>query len=148
MLLQYSHYSFCAIFVGKHKRIKLLRLSVSPLYFLSDGTFYEYFGDFWKLVHAVFVSQRVTFKILLYVYKALNGQAPLYITELFSCYTPARPLRSSAGLSRLVVPKFRSVAGEGRFAVAAAKAWNCLPGCVGTAQSANVFGESLGTHLF
>ena len=59
------------------------------------------------------------------MYKALNEQAPLYITELLS---PARPLRSSTDDTlRLFVPKFHSFAGERRFAVAAAKAWNCLP---------------------
>ena len=101
-----------------------------------------------RTLHWLPVPQRVTFKILLYVYKALNEQAPLYITELFSYYTPARPLRSSTDLSRLVVPKFHSVAGERRFAVAAAKAWNCLPECIRTAQSTNVFKKSLKTHLF
>ena len=73
---------------------------------------------------------------------------PLYITELFSYYTPAGPLRSSTDLSRLLVPKFHSVAGERRFAVTAAKAWNCLPKCIRTAQSTNVFKKSLKTHLF
>ena len=101
-----------------------------------------------RTLHWLPVPQRVTFKILLYVYKALNEQAPLYITELFSYYTPARPLRSSTDLSRLVVPKFHSVAGERRFAVAAAKAWNCLPECIRTAQSTNVFKKLLKTHLF
>ena len=48
-----------------------------------------------RTLHWLPVPQRVTFKILLYVYKALHEQAPLYITELFSYYTPARPLRSS-----------------------------------------------------
>ena len=75
-----------------------------------------------RTLHWFPVPQRVTFKILLYVYKALNEQAPLYITELFSYYTPARPLRSSTDLSCLVVPKYHSVAGERRFAVTAAKA--------------------------
>ena len=40
-----------------------------------------------RTLHWLPVPQRVTFKILLYVYKALNEQAPLYITELFSYYT-------------------------------------------------------------
>ena len=48
-----------------------------------------------RTLHWLSVPQSVTFKILLYVYKALNEQAPLYVTELFSYYTPARPLRSS-----------------------------------------------------
>ena len=91
-----------------------------------------------RTLHWLPVPQRVTFKILVYVYKALNEQAPLYITELFSFYTPTRPLWSSTDLSCLVVPKFHSVAGEGHFAVAAAKAWNCLPECIRTAHSTNV----------
>ena len=101
-----------------------------------------------RTLHWLPVPQRVTFKSLLYVYKALNEQAPLYIAELFPYYTPARPLRSSTDFSRLVVPKFNSVAGERRFAVAAAKAWNCLPECIRTAYSTNVFKKSLKTHLF
>ena len=100
-----------------------------------------------RTLHWLPVPQRVIFKILLYVYKALNEQAPLYITELFSYYTPARPLLSSTDLSRLVVPKVHSVAGERRFAVAAAKAWNCLPECIRTTQSTNVFKKSLKTHF-
>ena len=36
--------------------------------------------------------------------------------------TPGRPLRSSTDHSGLVVPRFHSIAGERRFAVAAAKA--------------------------
>ena len=101
-----------------------------------------------KTLHWLPVPQRVTFKILLYVYKALNEQAPLYITELFSYYTPARPLRSSADHLRLVVPRFHSVAGERRFTVAAAKAWNCLPEFIRSAQSTTVFKKLLKTHLF
>ena len=101
-----------------------------------------------RTLHWLPVPQRVTFKILLYVYKALNDQAPQYITELLSYYIPARPLRSSNDPSRLVVPRFHSVAGERRFTVAAAKAWNCLPECIRTAHSTNVFKKSLKTHLF
>ncbi len=36
----------------------------------------------------------VDFKILLITYKALNGLAPQYLSELLSHYSPPRPLRS------------------------------------------------------
>ena len=98
-------------------------------------------------LHWLPVRKRVIFKILLCVYKALNEQAPLYITELLSYYTPTRPLRSSTDPSQLVVPKFRSVAGERRFAAAAAKAWNCLPQCIRTAHSSNVLKKLLNSFL-
>ena len=41
------------------------------------------------------VKRRVDFKIALLVYKALNGQAPAYITDLLQPYDPPRKLRSA-----------------------------------------------------
>ena len=47
-------------------------------------------------LHWLPVEQRINFKIPLISYKALNGQAPTYLSDLLSYYRPARPLRSSA----------------------------------------------------
>ena len=41
------------------------------------------------------VNRRIDFKIALPVYKALNGQAPAYITDLLQPYDPPRKLRSA-----------------------------------------------------
>ena len=46
---------------------------------------------------------RIVFKILLLVYKALNGTVPSYISELFKYHTSERKLRSSS--QHLVTPK-------------------------------------------
>ena len=60
---------------------------------------------------------RVDFKILLITFKALNGHAPSYISELLVPYEPERSLRSS-GRGLLVVPKSRLVTkGDRAFAV-------------------------------
>jgi hypothetical protein len=99
-------------------------------------------------LHWLPVVQRVTFKILLYVYKALNDQSPSYIAQMFSYYVPARPLRSSNDTSRLVIHKFNTLAGERRFSVAAEKAWNDLPQHIRGASSTNTFKKLLKTHLF
>jgi len=99
-------------------------------------------------LHWLPVAQRVTFKILLYVYKALNDQSPAYITQLFSYYVPGRPLRSSNDPSRLVIHRYNSLAGERRFPVTAAKAWNNLPQHIRGATSTNTFKKLLKTHLF
>ncbi len=48
-----------------------------------------------RSLHWLPVSQRIDFKILLLVYKALNGLGPKYITDLPQNYEPSRPLRSS-----------------------------------------------------
>ena len=99
-------------------------------------------------LHWLPIAQRVTFKILLYVYKALNEQSPAYITQLFTYYVPGRPLRSSNDPSRLVVHRYNSVAGERSFTATAAKAWNNLPLHIRGATSTNTFKKLLKTHLF
>uniref|UniRef100_A0A8C6LQD5 Reverse transcriptase domain-containing protein n=1 Tax=Nothobranchius furzeri TaxID=105023 RepID=A0A8C6LQD5_NOTFU len=55
-------------------------------------------------LHWLPVKFRIDFKILLLTYKALNNQAPSYISDLIVPYVPNRALRSqTAGL--LVVPR-------------------------------------------
>jgi len=57
-------------------------------------------------LHWLKVKFRIDFKILLFVFKALNGLAPAYITDLLKLHAPSRSLRS-ANQSLLVVPKTR-----------------------------------------
>ena len=45
-------------------------------------------------LHWLSIRQRVDFKIILTVYKALHGLAPAYIANLLSSYKPERHLRS------------------------------------------------------
>ena len=57
-------------------------------------------------LHWLPVHFRILFKVLLLVYKALNGMAPLYITELLSYRTCSHTLRST-DQKLLAVPKSR-----------------------------------------
>ncbi|XP_061086404.1 uncharacterized protein LOC133121220 [Conger conger] len=45
-------------------------------------------------LHWLPVRYRINLKILLFVFKAMNGLAPTYLSELLNMYTPARSLRS------------------------------------------------------
>ena len=47
-------------------------------------------------LHWLPVEQRITFKILLFVFKSLNGLAPFYLSDLISTYVPSRSLRSAS----------------------------------------------------
>ena len=47
-----------------------------------------------RRLHWLPIRQRITYKILLLTYKALNGMAPKYIADLLQPYTPTRQLRS------------------------------------------------------
>ncbi len=44
--------------------------------------------------HWLPIKHCIDFKILLITYKALNGLAPQYLSELLSHYSPPSPLRS------------------------------------------------------
>ena len=59
-------------------------------------------------------------------YKALNNQAPDYISEPLTLYMPSRALRSSCQML-LVVPKTKTkLYGDRSFAASAPTLWNAL----------------------
>ena len=72
------------------------------------------------------MCQRIDFKILLLVYKALNGLGPKYISDLLVRYEASRPLRSS-GTGLLSVPRIKTKHGEAAFSFYAPRLWNKLP---------------------
>ena len=99
-------------------------------------------------LHWLPVKQRINFKILLITYKALNGQAPTYITDLLSYYRPARPLRSSTqNLLRNPHYNLKNY-GSRSFAVAAPRLWNALPLAVKNSNSVDIFKRQLKKHLY
>ena len=79
-----------------------------------------------RRLHWLPVRQRITYKILLLTYKALNGMAPKYIADLLQPYTPTRQLRSSSK-NLLVTPKSNlKFYGDRSFQVAVSRLWNSL----------------------
>ena len=82
------------------------------------------------------------------VYKALNGLAPDYITELLQYTSPARNLRSAA-LRHLDIPRTNLVTrGDRAFTVAAPTLWNGLPLVLRSAPDLPSFKRDLKTYMF
>ena len=99
-------------------------------------------------LHWLPVHVRIHFKVLLLVYKALNGMAPLYIRELLSYRTCSRSLRST-DQELLAVPKSRlKTYGDRAFSIAAPKLWNELPLYLTRTSSVHLFKKYLMTDLF
>ena len=104
-------------------------------------------------LHWLPVNQRIYFKILLYVYKCLNGLGPAYLTSCLSLYSPAREgLRSASDFTRLVVHHIhnRTVksAINRTFYLAAPGLWNALPQSIRCARTVSIFKKGLKSHLF
>ncbi|KAI2646354.1 putative RNA-directed DNA polymerase from transposon BS [Labeo rohita] len=99
-------------------------------------------------LHWLPVAYRIKFKILLLVFKSLNGLAPSYLCNMLVPYIPTRSLRSSdSGL--LAVPRYRLSSMGGRsFSVIAPKLWNSLPRSLCSITNISEFKSLLKTHLF
>lgn len=99
-------------------------------------------------LHWLPIRFRVDFKILLFVFKALHGLAPAYISDFIVPYSRVRSLRSE-GQFQLFVPKTRLKSrGDRAFSVAGPKRWKALPPHIKTAPSVEVFKSCLKTHFY
>ena len=101
-----------------------------------------------KSLHWLPVKQRISFKLLLYVFKSLNGMAPVYLSKCFKLHVPKRNLRSSKDRLRLDYPRTGVQAGDKSFTVCASKLWNNIPVHIRQSVSVNAFKKALKTYLF
>ena len=115
---------------------------------ILGGSKFDHITPLLRELHWLPVEHRITFKLLLITFKALNNLAPCYITNLLHLYTPNRLLRSSSKFL-LQVPKSNlKTYGDRAFSVCAPKLWNCLPSYIRRRSSVSTFKSSLKTYLF
>ena len=76
------------------------------------------------------VEYRIIYKILLLVYKAINGLSPSYISSLLSFCSSSYSLRSCSN-KLLQVPRSKLKSyGDRRFSISGPKLWNNIPACL------------------
>ncbi len=121
------------------------RASIAPL--TLEGLKYEHITPVLRSLHWLPVTFRIDFKVLLLVYKSLNGIGPKYMADMLTEYKPNRPLRS-LGSSQLEIPRVHTKQGESAFSYYAARSWNQLPEEIKCAKTLATFKFGLKTHLF
>ena len=99
-------------------------------------------------LHWLPVRYRIQFKVLLFVFKALNGQAPSYISDLLSPYTNIRSLRSADQRLLMVRGANLKLKGGRAFAVAAPSLWNSIPTDIRLSPSIDCFKTRLKTYFY
>ena len=115
---------------------------------MSGSSKYDHITPVLKELHWLPIKERIQFKTLVITFKALNGQAPEYLSELLCRKVNTRLLRSSNEIL-LDIPKFKLKAyGQNAFCVSAPCLWNSLPNVVRNCTSINAFNKSLKTFLF
>ena len=134
--------------VPKYLLLRLQRVLNCAARIVFKSNKYDHITPLLKELHWLPIEQRIKFKIFLITFKALNKQAPNYITDLLIPSKPSRSLRSSTRnfLMKLV---FNLKAYGGRsFGLASAVLWNDLPQAIKDSQSVETFKQKLKTHLF
>ena len=103
---------------------KLQRVQNAAARLICNVSRFDYITPSLYFLHWLAIIYRIQFKILLFVFKAQNGLAPLYISELLQRRSlPRYNLRSFVDTSLLKYPTFKSLAtlGDRSFTCAAPK---------------------------
>ena len=129
-----------------HVSLQVVQNSAARL--LTNSRRFYHITPILATLHWLPVSFRIDFKILLMTFKALQGLAPSYISDMLKPYRPARSLRSS-GRALLEVPRTNlATMGDRAFAARAPRLWNALPVDLRLANSVSSFKSLLKTYLY
>ena len=94
------------------------------------------------------VYYRIVFKILLLVYKLINGMSPGYLSDLLQFRKSSKSLRSVS--DELLTPPRTATKtyGDRAFSVFAPRFWNTLPFDIRNSSCVSAFKKSVKTYLF
>lgn len=101
-----------------------------------------------RFLHWLPIKQRIVFKALCTVFKALMDSGSDFLKSRFKWYVPARSLRSLTA-RQVTVPIAKTANwGDRSFSLGAAKAWNSLPLQLRNSSGLLAFRRDLKTLLF
>ena len=143
-----DHLNSLLIGLPNYLLAKLQRVQNTAARILTNTPRQEHITPTLRQLHWLPVKFCIDFKILLMTFKCLNNEAPQYLCDLLTQYSPQRSLRS-ADKHYLVQPRSRTQTfGDHTFSVTAPKLWNALPIEIQTSHSVGTFKTKLKTHFF
>lgn len=98
-------------------------------------------------LHWLHVKQRIMFRLLVFVFRCIQGTVPSYVSNLIEVRVPPRQLRSSTFVQLLPRRSYRK-SGEQVFQSIAPSLWNALPPDIRDSSSIESFRRRLKTYLF
>ena len=102
---------------------------------------HDHVGTTLQKLHWLPVRERINYKILLIVFKCLNGMGPQYLSELLSYSNFSHNIH-------LVEPYMVTALGERAFKKCAPKLWNSMPLPLKQCATLATFKKHLKTYLF
>ena len=144
--LDYCNALYAGLSASSLSRLQLVQNAAARL--LTKTRRREHITPVLAALHWLPIRYRVDFKILLFVFKALHGLAPSYLSDLLNVNAPSRSLRS-VEQALLIVPRSRlKTRGDRAFAVMGPKLWNDLPLYIRLSPSLAAFKTHLKTHFY
>ena len=144
--LDYGNSLLCGISNKLLARLQSVQNKAARLIKLTRK--YEHITPVLMELHWLPISVRAEFKLMLLVYKALNGLAPQYIRGMLYVHQPVRNLRSSS-MELLKVPKSRlKTIGDRAFSIHAPRIWNNLPAYIRQSDSVTKFKSQMKTYYY
>ncbi len=126
-------------------RLQMVQNTAARL--LTGSRKFDHISPILTSLHWLPVKQRIEFKMLVFVFKALHGLAPANLSDLLRCHNLSRALRSG-NLGVLAVRRSRfKHCGDRAFAIAGPKLWNSLPGSIRMVSSLSSFKCKLKAHF-
>ena len=129
---------------------KLQRVQNSAARLICNVGRFDHISPSLKMLHWLPIKFRIQFKILLITFKAIQGLAPAYLTELITLRTQCTYNLRSTNELLLQPPRVKTLKtlGDRSFVAAAPALWNKLPRAVRYSQNVQTFKKALKTHLF
>lgn len=150
-----SHLDYCnAIFFGLDdttlRKLQVAQNCAAKL--ILNKSRYDSSTASLKELHWLPIKQRIEYKLAILVFKALNGLAPAYLTELLNYKSYSRVTRASEAnkdVATFDIPFCRRKTLYDRsFAVAGPTIWNKLPKDIRKINDLEVLKSKLKTHFF
>ena len=99
-------------------------------------------------LHWLPIQYRIIFKILLLVYKSLNGTSPSYLAQKLYYRSLTRSLRSVSNELLMQPRSYTKTYGDREFAIYAPREWDLIPYEIRKSNTISSFKRSLKTYLF
>ena len=99
-------------------------------------------------LHWLPIQYRIIFKILLLVYKSLNGTSPSYLAQKLHYRSHTRSFRSVSNELLMQPRSYTKTYGDREFAVLAPREWNLISYEIRKSNTISSFKRSVKTNLF
>ncbi len=145
-ILDYCKALLCGCPASSINKLQIVQNAAAR--FLTRSRKYDHSTPILQSLHWLAIKFHISYKIVLFTYKALNGLAPVYLTSLLSRYNPTRSLRSQNSVLLVLTRIAKSTKGSRTFSYLAPKLWDSLPDNVRGSDTLSLFKSRLKTHLF